>query len=183
MARNYEEYTERGASVAAISIDTPAQNAGMAEKLVLPFPVLSDPDGTKAIKPLDAWNSDGNVAKPAIIVVSADGTEEYRYVGEDFADRPGDEDVLAAIERLELPSIEARDTPVSHIDPKPSGRAIGLANLAVYMRGVRFAMIAMAGRARDPFDREEAERTKRLAERFIEAQGTTLRMSKGDTQT
>ncbi len=183
MAREYQEYTNRGASIAAISIDNPAQNAGMVEKLMLPFPVLSDPDGTKARKPLDAWNKAGEMALPAIIVVSPDGVEAYRYVGEDFAHRPGDEDVLAAIEELELPPIDADAGPGRHIEPRPSGRAIELANLAVYMRGVRFAMIAMAGRARDPFDREEAERTKRLAERFIEAQGATLRMSEGDTQT
>jgi hypothetical protein len=181
MAREYQEYTNRGASIAAISIDTPAQNAGMAEKLVLPFPVLSDPDGSLALKPLEAWNEAGEMAQPAIIVVSPDGAEAYRYVGEDFADRPGDADVLAAIEELELPPIDAGDGPVRHIEPRPSGRAIELANLAVYMRGVRFAMVALAGRARDPFDRKEAQRTAQLAERYIAAQGATLRLSKGHT--
>jgi hypothetical protein len=118
------------------------------------------------------------MAQPAIIVVSPDGAEAYRYVGEDFADRPGDADVLAAIEKLELAPIDAGDGPVRHIEPRPSGRAIELANLAVYMRGVRFAMVALAGRARD---RKEAQRTAQLAERYIAAQGATLRLSKGHT--
>jgi hypothetical protein len=36
-------------------------------------------------------------------------------------------------------------------------------------------MRAMAGRARDPWDRAEAERTVQMAERFLAAQAATLR--------
>jgi hypothetical protein len=176
MARNYAEYTDRGAHIAAVVVDSPSQNAAMAEKLELPFPVLSDPDGSKAIKPFDTWNGSGNMAKPAIIVVGPDGTEWYRYVGEDFADRPGDDDVLAAIEELGLPAIKGKTGTLEHGDPEPSGRAIGLADLGVYMRGVRFAMVAMAGRARDPYDKSEAERTSKLAEHYIAAQDATMRL-------
>lgn len=176
MARDYADYTDRGARIAAIVVDTPAQNAAMADKLALPFPVLSDPDGSQAIKPFDTWNGSGNMAKPAIIVVDPDGVERYRYVGEDFADRPGDDDVLAAIAALELSPVESVTEPVAHVDPEPSPRAIGLADLSVYMRGVRFAMVALAGRARDPYDKSEAERTSKLAESYIAAQGATMRL-------
>ncbi|MGI8643077.1 MAG: peroxiredoxin family protein, partial [Thermomicrobiales bacterium] len=173
-----EEYSGRGATIAAIVIDTPAQNAAMVEKLALPFPILSDPDGAAAIKPLDAWNTDGKMAKPAIIVVTPDGTEAYRYVGVDFADRPGDDEVLAAIQGLDLPPIDVSDGVADHPRPEPSGRAMSLPDLGVYMRGVRFAMMALAGRARDEYDRSEAERTAKMAERFIAAQGATLRLTK-----
>lgn len=179
MARDYQEYLSRGATIAAVVIDSPAQNAAMVEKLALPFPILADPDGSSAIKPLDAWNADGKMAKPAIIVVTPDGSEAYRYVGVDFADRPGDDEVLAAIQRLKLPSINADDGVASYLKPEPSGRAMSLPDLGVYMRGVRFAMMALAGRARDDFDRSEAERTAKMAERFIAAQGATLRVTKG----
>ncbi len=89
MARGYGEYARRGATVAAVVIDPPGQNAAMAEKLALPFPVLADPGGEGAIKPLGVWDEAGNMAKPAIVVVGPDGREAYRYVGVDFMDRPG----------------------------------------------------------------------------------------------
>ncbi len=63
--------------------------------------------------------------------------------------------------------------------PRPGGRATKLEDLAVYMRGVRFASRALADRARDPFDRAEAERTSKMAERFVAAQGATLRATAG----
>ncbi len=78
MARDYNAYSERGATIAAIVIDTPEQNAAMAEKLALPFPILSDPDGERAIKPCDVWDESGKMATPAIIVLAPDGQEIYR---------------------------------------------------------------------------------------------------------
>lgn len=183
MARDYQEYRDRGATIAAIVIDSPAQNAAMVEKLALPFPILSDSDGTTAIKPLDAWNAEGNMAKPAIIVVTPNGTEAYRYVGVDFADRPGDDEVLAAIKGLDLSPVDGDDGVLDHLEPEPSGRAMSLPDLGVYMRGVRFAMMALAGRARDDFDRSEAERTAKMAERFIAAQGATLRVTERGQET
>jgi hypothetical protein len=47
------------------------------------------------------------------------------------------------------------------------------------MRGDRFATQVLAARVRDPFDRAEAERTSMMAERFIAAQGATLRATAG----
>jgi uncharacterized protein HemX len=64
---------------------------------------------------------------------------------------------------------------VAHLPPAPGPRATKLADLGTYMRGVRFAMQAMAGRARDPWDRAEAERTAKMAERYLAAQGATAR--------
>ena len=54
-----------------------------------------------------------------------------------------------------------------------------LADLGVYMRGVRFAMQALAARTRDPWDRSEAERSSRMAERYVTAQGATRRVTGG----
>lgn len=177
MAREYAAYLERGATIAAIVIDSPEQNAAMVEKLVLPFPILSDPDGEGAIKPFDLWDADGAMAKPAIVVVTPDGQEAYRYDGVDFMDRPNDDEVLAALDGLGLPPLEAPVGPLSHLSPHPGPRAMKLGDLGVYMRGVRSAMKAMTARARDPFDRAEAERTSKMAERYMAAQGATLRVT------
>ena len=179
MARAYGEYLRRGATIAAVVIDTPGQNAAMVEKLALPFPILSDPTGDRLIKPHDAWDEAGSMARPAIVVLSPASDEVYRYAGADFMDRPDDGEVLAALDGLGLPPIERAVGTVPYGEPAPGPRAVTLPNLAVYMRGVRFAMGAMAGRVRDPFDRAEAERTASMAERFIAAQAATVRATAG----
>jgi hypothetical protein len=176
MARDYGEYLRRGATIAAVVIDPPERNAAMVENLALPFPVLADPGGAEAIRSAGVWDDTGTMARPAIIVVAPDGREAYRYVGVDFMDRPGDGEVLAALDRLGLSPIDAPLEPVAYRPPAPGPRATKLADLGVYMRGVRFAMQAMAARARDAWDRDEAERTAQMAERYIAAQGATLRI-------
>ena len=177
MARECAAYQGRGASIVAIVIDTPEQNAAMVEKLALPFPILSDPNGEGAIKPYDRWDADGAMAKPAIVVVAPDGQEAYRYDGIDFMDRPNDDEVFAALDGLGLPPLATTVSPLPHLLPNPGPRAMKLGDLGPYMRGVRSAMKAMTARARDPFDRDEAERTARMAERYITAQGATLRVT------
>jgi hypothetical protein len=173
MAREYDAYLGRGATVAAVVTDTPGQNAAMAEKLALPFPILSDPDGERAIKPFGVWDEAGAMAKPAIVVLAPDGSEPYRYVGVDFVDRPNDDDIGVALANLRLAPLEHRARTAPHLPPIPGPRAVKLADLAVYLRGVRFAALALAGRARDPFDRSEAERTAAMAERYMAAVGAT----------
>ena len=179
MARDYAGYLARGATVAAVVIDPPGQNAAMAAKLALPFPVLSDPDGAGAIRPSGVWDDAGTMALPAILVVAPDGTEAYRYTGADFMDRPDDGDVLGALGALDLAPIQAPTGTVPHLPPAPGPRAVPLADLGVYMRGVRFAMQAMAERARDPWDKREAGRSARMAERYVAAQGATRRLTGG----
>ena len=179
MARSYEEYLKRGATIAGIVIDSPGQNAAMVETLALPFPVLADPDGVGASKPLEAWDEPGKMSKPAIILLAPDGSEAYRYAGVDFMDRPVEDDLLVALDALGLSPIEMPIATVPHLLPTPSPRAMKLLDLAVYMRGVRFATQALAVRARDPFDRDEAERTSKMAERYIAAQAATRRMLEG----
>ncbi len=177
MAREYAAYLGRGASIVAIVVDAPEQNAAMVEKLALPFPILSDPDGEGAIKPYDLWDADGDMAKPAIVVVALDGREAYRYNGVDFMDRPNDDEVFAALDGLGIPPLETPVGPLPHLPPHPGPRAMKLGDLGVYMRGVRFAMQAMAARARNAWDLAEAERTGKMAERYIAAQGATRRVT------
>lgn len=176
MARSYDEYPRRGATIAAIVIDTPGQNAAIVTTLALPFPVLSDPTGEYAIKPFDVWDEARSMSKPAIIVLSPDGREVSRYVGVDFMDRPHEDDALRALDELGLPPIDLPIATVPHIKPEPGPRAMPLPDLAVYMRGVRSSTQSLGARARDPFDRDEAERTMKMAERFIAAQGATRRL-------
>ena len=81
-----------------ISVDPVENNTAMVEKLLLPFPLLSDPDG-EVIKSYRVWmEGDGGIARPSIFAVRADGTVAWEYVGEDYADRPTDDQVFASLQ-------------------------------------------------------------------------------------
>jgi peroxiredoxin len=68
----------------------------MVDKLLLPFPVLSDPDAT-VIEPWGLLNAaEKGIAKPALFLVLPDRSLAYRYVGRDFTDRPTDDELFAA---------------------------------------------------------------------------------------
>ena len=69
----------------------------MVEKLLLPFPLLADTDGA-VIKRYGVWHEARDMARPAIFVIDSGGRIRYRYVGQDFADRPGDDCVFAALQ-------------------------------------------------------------------------------------
>jgi peroxiredoxin len=96
-ARKYSEFQSRGAEITAVCVDTPEQNRAMIQKLLLPFKILSDPEGERAIKPYGVWNEQGRIAIPAVVAVDRNATIRYLYAGQDFADRPGDEDLLNAL--------------------------------------------------------------------------------------
>jgi peroxiredoxin Q/BCP len=95
-AREYDRFKGAGATVVGISVDDVARNAGMVEKLLLPFPLLSDPGGL-VISAWGVYDETQRIALPAIFLARPDRTIAYRYVGDDFADRPGDEGIFAAL--------------------------------------------------------------------------------------
>jgi peroxiredoxin len=93
----WDRFEQAGLQVAAIVVDEQSKNGAMVEKLFLPFPILSDPDA-KVIHSYGVWDpNDGGVAKPALFLVRADLSVVFEYVGTDFADRPEDEELFAAV--------------------------------------------------------------------------------------
>ncbi len=68
----------------------------MVEKLILPFSLLADVDG-EVIRRYGIWDEKGEISRPAIFVIDRAGTVRYAYVGEDFADRPGDKPIYDAM--------------------------------------------------------------------------------------
>jgi peroxiredoxin len=93
----WDRFEQARLQVAAIVVDEQSNNLAMVDKLLLPFPILSDPDA-KVIHGYDVWNSgDGGVAKPALFLVRPDWSVAFEYVGTDFADRPDDEELFAAV--------------------------------------------------------------------------------------
>jgi alkyl hydroperoxide reductase subunit AhpC len=133
--------------VAGISVDPPAQNAAMVAKLRLPFPLLSDPDGTAAIKPYDVWNDQASIALPALVLVGPDGDDVWRQVSRDFADRATEEEVLARVQGQGWPAV-SQEAPAPG-DAQPGERAMPVEKLVPYFRGATFAAKALAGRVPD----------------------------------
>jgi peroxiredoxin len=83
--------------LAAISVDPVENNLAMVDKLLLPFPLLSDPEG-RVIKEWGVWSNDGGgIARPSIFAIRKDGAVTWRYVGADYADRPTDDEVFESL--------------------------------------------------------------------------------------
>lgn len=93
----WDRFLSAGVSVAGISVDPVANNLAMVEKLLLPFPLLSDPEG-RVVKEWAVWSDgEGGIARPAIFALRRDGSIAWRYVGIDFADRPTDDELFASL--------------------------------------------------------------------------------------
>ena len=69
----------------------------MIDKLLLPFDLLSDPEGEVAIKPFGFWDGAGRISRPALVLTNRDGIVRYIYEGRDFADRPKDEAIMGSL--------------------------------------------------------------------------------------
>ena len=153
----------------------------MVGKLQLPFPLLSDPEGELARR-CGLWNAEEGVAVPSIVVVDRSGEVRYLYSGRDFADRPGDEPVFAALDGLDrrlkrvtggpefrVTAVRARETSV-----RPDRTPLGLDGLIAYFRGVLYTTIALDKRFGDMGRsgrkaRGEVDRYGAMARRYLEA--------------
>ena len=86
-----------GVSLAGLSVDPVENNRAMVEKLLLPFPLLSDTEG-RVSKGWGVWSDgDGGIARPAIFAMRRDGSVAWRYVGRDYADRPTDDELFNSL--------------------------------------------------------------------------------------
>lgn len=115
----------------------------MIGKLSLPFPYLSDPDRSQAITPFGVADKkdERNISRPALVVVTTDAEEAFRFESRDFADRMPEEDVLAAVQALGFPATTQEPPEVGPAEAGP--RTLSVRELKVYYRGARFAAQAM----------------------------------------
>lgn len=181
MSQAQDAFLAAGVRLYGISVDSPRQQAAMVEKLDLGFPLLSDPDRSAAIEPLglsDPKDPRG-IARPAMILVTPDGEEAWRFVSRDFADRLPEEDVLARARELGLPPI-SQETP-RPVDAQPGEKATLLQALPVYFRGARFAALAMGLRHKDLGEDLKDDSKAYVAEmdRYIEAVGALVEQRGG----
>jgi peroxiredoxin len=160
-ARKYEEFERRGTRIVGVSVDPPSHNGPMVEKLSLPFQLLSDPRGDLA-KRCGLWNDEEGVAVPAIVVLDRGGVVRYLYAGNDFADRPGDDEVFGALDgstdsgesnadgAVEI-QVSAEEAEASTV--RPERPPITLDQLVPYYRGAFFTTVALKRRFGELKDR------------------------------
>src|SRR3989454_1125693 len=138
--------------VVGISVDGVARNKAMVSKLVLPFPMLADPDAA-VIAAYGVYHEKEQRARPAAFVIARDLSIPYRYVGRDFADRPLTTELLDAVVTVrDAPPTTLRSDPVARgpREPADTGRIpFPLEHLPPYMRGVNFALEAIGERIPD----------------------------------
>lgn len=171
--------------IVGISVDTPDEGRAMVEKLRLPFPLLSDQDAAAA----SGWDvydpgggAHGPIARPAIFVVGRDLRIAYEYVGRDFADRPPDGDVIAALDAVRDAPARPLEHAVSSPGPRPldagnpADRPMPLEQLPPYFRGAAFAVQAIAGRTDDPGVKAECDRFRAIVGEYVRAAVETRRM-------
>jgi hypothetical protein len=172
-------------------VDPPEHNSRMVGKLLLPFPLLSDPRG-ELIKRCGLWDEEEGVAVPSILVVDRSGEIRYLYTGSDFADRPGDEEVFAALDGLDgkieritggpelrVTAEEARESVRPDKQPKT------MEELLVYHRGVFRTTVALKKRfgrwgrpGREAF--REVSKYQRMVQRYREALAETVELKKSE---
>lgn len=157
----------------------------MVDKLHLPFPLLSDPDaaatsGWGVYDPVGGTH--GPIARPAIFAVARDLAIPYEYVGRDFADRPPNADIFAALEAARDAPVRSLDRAVSGPGPRPqdagnpADKPMPLDEIAPYFRGVRFASEAISQRTDDPTVKLECRRLGEIALDYMRAAIATWRL-------
>jgi peroxiredoxin len=188
LARRFEEFESRGAQVAGISVDPPPRNARMVGKLLLPFPLLSDPAGELA-RACGLWNAEEGVAVPSTVVVDRPKEVRYLYTGKDLADRPEDEEVFAALDGLDSgierltggPELQVGLAQAREGSDRQGRPAMELEQLTHYYRGVYFTttlfeerLTASGGSGKRAFG--ELSPFQRMVNRYIEALEETIRL-------
>ena len=96
----WDRFESAGVALAAIVVDPPENNRAMIDKLLLPFPILSDPEA-KVIREWGLLNpAEHDIAQPAIFGIRRDQTIPYAYIGVDYTDRPSDDELFKGLEEV-----------------------------------------------------------------------------------
>lgn len=162
-----------GGEVISVSVDSRERQAAMFRRWPTPHVWYeSDPGGERILQPLELFDPDerGGIALPSLLVVDPDGREVFGYRGGDFADRRHDDDVVGALEALDLGPIDppagGPDDPSVDVDqPKAFTPAI----LGPYFRGNRFAAIAIQRRVDDEAARQVAREHREMCDGILAA--------------
>jgi peroxiredoxin len=80
-------------------VDRPEKSRELADKLKIPFPLLSDADH-KVIDAYDLYNAEGKISKPATYVLDGKGIVRWSFFEEDYKIRPLNEVIIEELKKL-----------------------------------------------------------------------------------
>ncbi len=100
MAADYQKLKSTGAEVLAISVDPPEKSRNLADKLKVPFPLLSDPRH-KVIDTYGILDPGGEISRAAVFIVDLKGVVRWSHISDDYKVRPLDETLLAELARIQ----------------------------------------------------------------------------------
>ena len=166
--------------IVGLSVDGVARNKAMVSKLLLPFPMLADPDAA-VIAAYGVYHETEQRARPAAFVIGRDLSIAYRYIGRDFADRTLTNELLEALETVQdaSPAVLHSEPPsLGPRSPADTGRTpFPLEHLPPYMRGVTFALQAISERvAEDERLQKEVAAYRAIAQDYMKHSLATLKL-------
>lgn len=171
MAMRHSEFLDRGVRLFGLSADTPGQNAAVMEKLALTFPLLSDEGRQAAITPLGFADEKDprQISRAGLVIIGPEGGILHREVGQDYADRPDEDELLAIIDGFGLDPTTQEAPNIG--EPEPGAKAMPLEGIPHYFRGAKFAVLAMRGRYRELSDglKDDTKKYAQRMDRYIEA--------------
>lgn len=104
------------------------------------------------------------MARPAVVVTTPSGGEAVHQVGEDFADRPDEDELVATIDQLDVAPVEQ---PAPCAGTSQSRRERGQTAVApAVFSGAKMAVTALSGRVHEA--RQDADRMVAECDRFLD---------------
>ena len=96
-----DELSQLGVKLVAVSVDPPERSRALAERLRLPYPILSDASGD-LIGPLGLWHRGGgpggsDIALPAQVLIDRNHRVRWKHTAERIHDRLPADRVLATV--------------------------------------------------------------------------------------
>jgi peroxiredoxin len=103
LQRSLDKFRSRGASVVAMSVDSPSDSAALAAERGLTFPLLSD-RGFSSIRAHGVEDAENGIVSPAIFIVGCDGRIAWRSLSDTYKAQAAPEEILRALDALPPPS-------------------------------------------------------------------------------
>lgn len=105
MQSRYDEISDLGAEVVAVSVDSTEQNLNVVESAELEYSILSDAEGKMmdayGVRHVGASMDGGDIARPAVFIVDGDGNIAWRMVTDNYRIRVRPETVIEQLEKIQ----------------------------------------------------------------------------------
>ncbi|TNE46083.1 MAG: redoxin domain-containing protein [Deltaproteobacteria bacterium] len=109
LQKSLPQFNKYGASLYAISVDSPARQKKLKKRVGVSFPILSDAKLT-IIRRFGAEHKGSDIARPAVFLLNSKGEVVWSKVGRHTRDRPAESVVLEQAKALHQASQTSKPT-------------------------------------------------------------------------